>query len=182
MKYDDCSIDIETMGMAPSGAIIGLGACFFDMQTCTIGPTFYRAVNLATAVRDGGTLTPSTIIWWLSQSQDARDAVRFSATDIRNVLAEFSEFVSEHSNAKSMRPYGNASGFDLTILGGAYERAGMKAPWHFTQERCFRTIRCMYPKVEYNPDDKGAGAHNAREDAIFQAEHLFKIKKRNQGA
>ncbi len=182
MKYDDCSIDIETMGMAPSGAIIGLGASFFDMQTCTIGPTFYRAVNLATAVRDGGTLTPSTIIWWLSQSQEARDAVRFSATDIRNVLAEFSEFVAEHGNAKSMRPWGNASGFDLTILGGAYERAGMKTPWHFTQERCFRTVRCMYPQVEYNPDDKGAGAHNAREDAIFQARHLFKIKNRNKRA
>lgn len=180
MKYEDLMLDLETMGMAPSGAIIGMGACFFDLKTCTVGPTFYRAVNLATAVRDGGTLNPSTIMWWMGQSQEAREAVRFSATDIRSVLIEFSDFVAEHSSAKAVRPYGNASGFDLTILGGAYERVGMKSPWHYLNERCFRTIRCMYPAVEYNPDDKGTGAHNALADAIFQAMHLFKIKNRNQ--
>lgn len=180
MKFEDCSIDLETMGMAPSGAIIGLGACFFDMQTCAIGPTFYRSVNLATAVRDGGVLNAATIMWWMGQSQEARDAVRLSATDIRTVLTEFSTFVAEHGNPKNMRPWGNSSGFDLSILGSAYERAGIPAPWHFTQERCFRTVRCMYPQVDYNPDDKGKGAHNALADAVFQAEHLFKIKNRNK--
>ena len=180
MKFDDLSIDLETMGMAPSGAIIGLGACFFDMQTCTIGPTFYRAINLATAVRDGGVLTPSTITWWLGQSQEARDAVRFSAIDIRTALSEFSDFVTEHGDVKTVRPWGNASGFDLTILGSAFERIGSKTPWYFTQERCFRTVRCMYPSVVYDPKEKGTGAHNALQDAIFQANHLFSIKNRNK--
>lgn len=179
MKYEDLMLDLETMGMPPTGAIIGLGACFFDLKTCTIGPTFYRAVNLATSVRDGGTLTPSTIMWWMGQSQEARDAVRFSATDIRTVLTEFAEFISEHSRVQDVRPWGNASSFDLTLLGGAYTRTGMKAPWYFTNERCFRTVRCMYPAVEYNPDDKGTDAHNALADAIFQAKHLFSIKNRH---
>jgi hypothetical protein len=180
MKYDDLQIDLETMGLPPTGAIIGLGACFFDMQTCTFGPRFYRAINLATSVRDGGTFTPATVTWWLGQSQEARDAVRFSAVDIRSALTEFAEFIAEHSNPKSVRPWGNASGFDLTLLSGAYERAGMKTPWYFTNERCFRTVRNMYAAVEYSPDDKGAGAHNALSDAVFQTQHLFKIKNRNK--
>lgn len=180
MKYTDLSIDLETMGMPPAGAVIGLGACFFDLQTSAVGPTFYRAVNLATAVKAGMTLEPSTIMWWLGQSQEAREAVRFSTSALETALTEFSEFVAEHSRVQDVRPWGNASSFDLTILGSAYKLTGIKQPWYFTNERCFRTVRCMYPDVEYNPEDKGAGAHNAREDAIFQAKHLMKIKNRNK--
>lgn len=179
MKFDDLMIDTETMGMPPDGALLSIGAVFFDMQTCKLGPTFNQTINLATSVRDGGTLTPSTIVWWLGQSQEARDAVRFSAFDIRSVLTDFSAFIAEHGSHKTVRPWGNSSSFDLTIVGSAYKRSGIVQPWHFTNERDFRTVRNMYPQVEYNPDDKGAGAHNAREDAIFQARHLFSIKCRN---
>ena len=180
--WTDLQIDVETMGMPPDGALLSIGAVFFDLQTCKLGPTFNQTINLATAVRDGGTLNPSTIMWWLGQSQEARDAVRFSAFDIRSVLTDFSAFIAEHSAHKSVRPWGNSSTFDLTIVGSAYKRSGITQPWHFTNERCFRTVRNMYPQVEYDYESKGTGAHNALADAIFQAEHLFKIKKRNQGA
>ena len=180
MKYDDLMIDLESMGLPPDGAIIGLGACFFDLQTCTIGPTFYRAINLATAMRDRGTFTPSTVMWWLGQSQEARDAVRFSAIDIRTAFTEFAEFVVQHSDVKTVRPWGNGASFDLTMLNGAYLRSEIKTPWSPFRERCFRTVRNMYPGVVYDPADKGTGAHNAMVDAVFQAEHLFKIKNRNK--
>lgn len=178
--WTDLMIDEETAGLPPTGALLSLGACFFDTSTCKIGPTFLRTVNLATAVRDGGTIDASTFVWWLGQSQEARDGVRFSGIDIRTVLQEFTDFINEHSKVSDVRPWGNSSTFDLTILGGAYKRAGMQTPWYFTQERCFRTVRNMYPSVEYDPNAKGDGAHNALTDAIFQAEHLFKIKNRNK--
>lgn len=173
-------IDLETMGLPPTGALISIGACFFDVATCTIGPTFLRTVNLATAVRDGGTIDASTVIWWLGQSQEARDGVRFSAIDVKTALQDFIDFVNEHSRWQDVRPWGNSSTFDLSILGGAFQRSGLRTPWYFTQERCFRTVRNIYPAVEYDPADKGTGAHNALEDAKFQAEHLFKIKRRNK--
>ena len=180
MMFDDLMIDTETMGMPPDGALLSIGAVFFDLQTCTLGPTFNQTINLATAVRDGGTLTPSTIMWWLGQSQEARDAVRFSAFDIRNVLNDFSAFIAEHGSHKTVRPWGNSSSFDLTTVGSAYKRSGITQPWHFTSERCFRTVRNMYPHVEYDYESKGTGAHNALADAVFQSEHLFKIKNRNK--
>ena len=177
--FEDLMIDTETMGMPPDGALLSIGAVFFDLQTCTLGPTFNQSINLSTSVRDGGTLTPGTIIWWLGQSQEARDAVRFSAIDIRTVLQDFSDFIDEHSYHKNVRLWGNSSSFDLSIVGSAYKRAQIKQPWHYTNERCFRTVRNMYPHVEYMYASKGTGAHNALADAIFQSEHLFKIKKRN---
>ena len=32
----------------------------------------------------------------------------------------------------------------------------------------------------YDPSQKGEGAHNALADAVFQVEHLFKIKNRGK--
>ena len=47
--------------------------------------------------------------------------------------------------------------------------------------RCFRTVQNQYPQVVYDPSEKGEGAHNALTDAVFQVNHLFKIKNRNKG-
>lgn len=179
-QFFDLMIDTETMGLPPTGALLSIGAVFFDIQTGTLGPTFLRTINLATAVRDGGTFTPGTVMWWLGQSDAARQAVRFGGIDIRKALQDLTDFIAEHSRVEDVRPWGNSSGFDLTSIGTAYQRAAMRAPWHFTNERCFRTVRSMYPSVVYDPADKGEGAHNALADAEFQARHLIKIKDRNR--
>jgi len=180
MMWIDLMIDLETAGLPPNGAIMSIGACFFDLEKCEIGPTFKRNINLATAVRDGGVMEPGAILWWLQQSDEARRSTIFDTYDNRKVLTEFREFVGEHSSEKDVRPWGNSSSFDMTLLNSAYVRVGEVAPWRFYAERCFRTVRNMYPSVEYNPDDKGEGAHNALTDAIFQAKHLFRIKNRNK--
>jgi len=180
--WTDLQIDLETAGLPPDGAVMSIGAVFFDLDTCTLGPKFSCTINLATAVRDGGTMNPGTFIWWLGQSQAARDSVRFSGDDIRTVLTDFAAFIAEHSRVQDVRPWGNGASFDLTILNSAYQRAGIKTPWSPFRERCFRTVRNLYPAIEYNTDDKGEGAHNALEDAIFQAKHLLKIKNRNKKA
>ena len=85
-QFFDLMIDTETAGLPPTGALLSIGAVFFDIKTQTLGPTFLRTINRATAVRDGGTLTPSTILWWLGQSDEARKGVRFGRLDIRVVL------------------------------------------------------------------------------------------------
>ena len=179
-QWFDLSVDLETMGLPPDGAIVSIGACFFDLEKCEIGPTFSRVINLATAVRDGGVITPSTLMWWLGQSEAARRGIMFNAEDIRVVLTDFAAFIAEHSRRQDVRVWGNGSDFDNTLLNSAYLRADMKTPWSPFKNRCFRTVRNMYPSVEYNTDDKGEGAHNALTDAIFQAKHLFRIKNRSK--
>ena len=181
-QFFDLMLDTETMGLPPTGALLSIGAVFFDIKTQTLGPTFLRTINLATAVRDGGTLTPSTILWWLGQSDEARKGVRFGGLDIRVVLQEFSDWIAETCRHADVRPWGNSNSFDLSIVGGAYRRAGLPLPWHWINERDFRTVRNLYPQVVYDPDEKGDGAHNALADAEFQARHLFRIANRNQKA
>ncbi len=179
-QFFDCMIDVESMGKGADAALVALGAAFFDIRTQTIGPTFLRTINLATAVRDGGTMDPSTVIFWLRQGDAARHSVAYNGQDIRKVLQDFSDWIKETCRHEDVRPYGNSNSFDLPKIETAMERIGMKTPWHFINVRCFRTMRAMYPSVEYNPAEKGDGAHNALADAEFQVRHLFKIVNRNK--
>jgi len=179
-QWFDLMLDIETMGMPPNGALVGLGACFFDTQKCEIGPTFSRAVNLATSVRAGMQMDPGTVAWWLGQPDEARRAIIWSTHALDKALQDFNNFLAEHSRPRDLRVWGNAPTFDLQIMRSAYKAVSIDCPWHYTNERDFRTVRAMYPAVEYNPDEKGDGAHVAVDDAIFQARHLMKIKNRNK--
>lgn len=177
----DGMLDIETMGMPPDGALVGLGFCFFDLtKDDPIGPTFSCAINLATAVKAGMKIDPSTVMFWLAQGEQARRSIMWQTQDITKALREFNEFLAEHSRPRDLRVFGNSPSFDLQIMRTAYKLTDTPCPWHFTNERDFRTVRAMYPSVEYNPAEKGDDAHSAVHDAIFQARHLHKIKNRNK--
>ncbi|WP_278535032.1 3'-5' exonuclease [Delftia acidovorans] len=179
-QFFDLMIDTETMGLPPTGALLSIGAVFFDLHTQSLGPTFNRTINLASSVKHGGTIDAGTVLWWLRQGDEARKAVAYGGEPIDLVLADFAAWIAQTCRHDDVRPWGNSSTFDLTIIGGAFQRLGMKAPWYFTNERDFRTVRNMFPHIEYDPGEKGAGAHNALADAQFQVAHLFKIKNRNK--
>ena len=118
----------------------------------------------------------------MRQGDAARKAVAYGGEPLDLVLTEFSSWIAQTCRREDVRPWGNGASFDLTIVGSAYKRLGLQTPWHFTNERCFRTIRNQHPTVEYDTDEKGTGAHNVLIDAVFQAKHLFAIKNRNKGA
>lgn len=179
-EFFDLMIDTETAGLPPTGALMSIGAVFFDLKTRTMGPTFNRSIHLATSVREGGTIDASTFLWWLGQSDAARGAVRYGGLDIRKALQEFSDWIAETCPHSEVRVWGNSPSFDMVIVGGAYKRCEMPTPWSWYHERDFRTVRAMYPAIEYDVKAKGDGAHNALADAQFQVEHLFKIADRNK--
>ena len=181
-QFFDLMTDTETAGLPPTGALLSIGAVFFDLQTCTLGPTFNRTIHLASSVKHGGTMDPGTFLWWLRQGPEAQKAVAYGGEPIDLVLTDFAAWIAQTCRHEDVRPWGNSAGFDLTIVGGAYQRLGLPTPWHFTNERCFRTVRNLQSDVVYEPGEKGAGAHNALTDAVFQAEHLLKIRRRRMGA
>lgn len=169
-------LDLETMGNGNNAAIVSIGAVQFDSDTLELAPReFYACVDLGTSMASGGEVTASTIMWWLEQSDAARKALKgTNPLGITEALRVFSDWCGN-------KPiWGNASTFDNVILRNAYDRIGMKCPWHFTKDRCYRTMKNMFPAVPTPPANEEK--HNALADARWQAEHLINILRHIRGA
>jgi inhibitor of KinA sporulation pathway (predicted exonuclease) len=160
-------IDLETMGTRPNSPIVALGAVAFDGEG--VQSSFYEAIDLARAVRDGAVMDPETVIWWLGQSDEARQAITRRGVEPRAALNRFSAWMGQFDIDGV---WGNGASFDNVILSETYARLDMKAPWKFWTDRCYRTVKNMYPSVELA---RSGTHHNALDDARSQAEHLLEI-------
>lgn len=160
-------IDIETMGQTPSAPIIALGAC----EVCALPETFYKVVNLESACDAGGVIDPATVLWWLRQNKSARDEFMPGAGDeLPDVLHSFYRWLEKICpDRDQLIVWANGASFDFPILAESFRRCGMPRPWHFWNERDYRTIKAMHPNLKA---DRSREAHNALNDALMQAEHL----------
>ena len=162
-------IDLETMGTRPTAPIVSIGAVAFDATG--VHDTFYANVDLKSAVDAGGVIDPSTVMWWMSQSDEARAAllVKDEQYSIVWALAALSAWGDW---GKVAGVWGNGASFDNVILSESYYRAAILRPWPFWKDRCYRTIKTIYPDVELV---RSGTHHNALDDARTQAEHLIAI-------
>lgn len=176
----DVMIDLETMGSGPSSAIVALGAVCFDPLTGEIGKTFYCAIDLRDAADNGGVMDPDTVIWWLKQSDEARAAITSNDTVFtRTMLDQFTNFLYSHTTGpKAVRIWGNGSDFDNVILKSTYDRLKVPAPWSFWNNRCYRTLKGLFPQVKL---ERSGTHHNALDDAMTQAVHAIEIFKVMRG-
>ncbi len=163
-------LDLETMGTGPNAAIIAIGAVQFDPIARTLGDTFYRVINLESAVRAGGEIDAATVMWWLQQSDDARKAICSGALPHNQVLIQFASWLVNFSD--NIKMWGNGAAFDNVILAQAYRRAGLPTPWKHWNDRCYRTLKSQYPAIKLA---RTGTHHNALDDAESQAIHALAI-------
>jgi len=169
-------LDLETLDTRPSALIVALGAVKFDPNGSGVLQTFYRVPNdWGDQARHGRTLNPDTVAWWLKQSDAARNALtsppKSDSTSTAQMLNDFVEFC-EGSDVKM---WGNGADFDCTLLGSLYADYGIKKPWTYSNNRCFRTMKNLGLGAA-KPARVGVH-HNALDDATTQALHLQEIFK-----
>jgi len=170
-------LDLETMGTGPNAAIVAIGAAAFcPHERRVLGESFYAPVSLASAVQGGGVMDASTVQWWLQQGPEARALFGKEAEAIQILvsLIEFSMWVANvaGTDPKNVKVWGNGADFDNVILASAYNREQIDPPWGRFNNRCYRTIKSLYPEVKM---ERSGTHHHARDDAISQAEHLCRI-------
>jgi exodeoxyribonuclease VIII len=173
-------IDLETMGTRPNAPIIAIGAVAFDAGG--IGThSFYKNVDMQSAVTAGATIDPSTVMWWMQQSDEARAALLAGdPVDIVTALDAFGSWVGAVCGGSDLvglmldGMWGNGASFDNMLMSESYKRLGLNPPWPFWKDRCYRTVKSMFPKV---PMARSGTHHNALDDAITQAKHLIEISK-----
>lgn len=154
-------IDIETLSTKSYAAIISIAAVPFCLKTGAIGTPLGLHITLESNEALGLRYDASTIYWWLGQPKDVQDAyLAQDKVSINLALQSLSAMVN-----KDTVVWGNGPRFDMGILHNAYERAGLPVPWHYTSERCVRTILSLSPQgaMEFN-----GTKHRAVDDALHQ--------------
>lgn len=163
-------LDLETMSTGHNAAIVSIGAVKFDRDQ--ILNTFYTNVDLASCVDVGLEIDPNTIMWWLEQSQEAQEALLGQTIDITGALEKFNRWLGV--NYDGMKIWGNGSDFDNVILRNAYKQCNITAPWKYSGNMCYRTIKNLYSGIKIQREGV---QHNALQDAVDQANHLIEINK-----
>lgn len=161
-------MDIETLGTRPGCAILSIAAVPFATPF-DIEP-FYVKIDSTTCTENGFHVDDATIAWWSKQNLDAYNEAFSGTMDIRVALLEFAEYLHHLPTAPLI--WGNGASFDNVLMSEAFKILGMKQPWKYADDRCYRTLKALYPQIPYI---KPTIAHNALQDAKAQAAHATRI-------
>ncbi|HCU2466344.1 TPA: 3'-5' exoribonuclease [Klebsiella pneumoniae] len=184
IDYVHVIVDLETMGKKHNAPIVAIGAVVFDPATGSIGESFYKVVCLESSVNWGAVIDPSTVIWWLKQSSEARSAiVNDDAIPLQDALLQFREFVSDNvaGGSKKAQVWGNGASFDNSILRSSYDCIAEDYPWEYWNDRDVRTMVELGHAINYEPQKAipfEGERHNALADAIHQARYVSAIWQR----
>lgn len=182
--YVHIMVDMETMGKKPNAPIVSIGAVVFNPSTGILGETFYKVVSLESAVSWGAEIDPSTVIWWLKQSSEARSAIaNDDAIKLDDALLMFTDFVMDNitGGRKAAQVWGNGATFDNAILRSSFELTCIDCPWDYWNDRDVRTMVELGKAIGFNPKASipfEGDQHNALADAQHQARYVSAIWQR----
>lgn len=172
-------LDLETLDTTPSAVVISIGAVAFDPETHALGDKFYVEMTEDTAAQQarGRTISGDTVRWWMQQDASAKRVFSESIDGVDRVttfeaLSRFGLFVAAHGD-RDVELWGNGADFDNIILGSLYDAFGLRKPWSYSRNRCYRTMKNL--GIGPRRPTRVGTHHNALDDAVTQAVHLQEI-------
>jgi len=165
-------IDIETLGNVSNSVIVSIGAVKFDIATGETGECLYQTVDIDSCLKKGMVVTGSTIRWWLSQSEEARnELINGMNVPIEGALNNLSQFIQPTDIVWS-----NGLRFDISLLSDAYNLIGKPIPWEFRNERDVRTLVSFAPEIKRRKvEEYKSTTHHALFDCILQIQYCSEI-------
>lgn len=183
-------VDLETLGTKPGSVILSIGAVVFDEEDKMLGRSFYVTINQGSSQRAGLAIDEGTVKWWALQSEDARQVLYGTAGNAGPLLhdalvsfgmwleamtgttrALYGDHLYNPEHLKNIEIWGNGSDFDNVILAAAYQAVGLPLPWQFYNNRCYRTLKNLFP--QHKMAKRIGTYHNALDDAKSQAHHAI---------
>lgn len=171
-------VDIETMGITIPSPILSVGAVYLDF---TVTPHVVRPVFFKMDPKESvGSPDTETILWWLHQSEAARNEAFFSPVT-EHAYDRLEAFMSE------MKPdyyWGKSPDFDFGHLAAQFKAQGRTIPWKFWQLRDIRTMEGLgltgyesddpvWQDLKLTAETAKTGAHCALMDAFVEAKVLY---------
>ena len=167
-------IDLETLGTDTDCPVISIGAVFFDEKG--LGEEFEVNLDIDQQIANGRKPTGATIKWWMEQEEAAKKVFKEDYTTVESALRIFRYFCLKNDDIDLIRPWGNGSTFDISIIENLLTQYEFSIPWTF---RNIRDLRTFKKEVYDGSDLKFDGVkHNALADAIFQAKVVIEGRER----
>jgi hypothetical protein len=179
VQYPDVMIDTETMGTRPDAPIIAIGIVPFNLATGEIGKKMsYMNIDLASTMALGAKPDAGTLMWWLTQSDKARQNITQGyKVPVAEALLAVTNFLTINTVAYNDRKvWACGTDFDVVKLAEHYHRCNLEVPWKYYNARDFRTVRELWPEIAAGISRTGTH-HNALDDALYQVEVLIGIRK-----
>lgn len=192
-------LDIETLGDESCSIITSIGAVQFDIATGKTGKEFHKYIDIQSSFNRGLKMNPSTILWWMKQTDDARHNLikgNDKGLDVVTALSEFSEWLTwlKRSDvttgsrltymSNEIYMWGRGPRFDMGILADAYRATKLEIPWDTRKELCVRTMEFLNPQikkktglVDVGHGSDGMGIHDAVLDCKYQIAYVCRIYK-----
>lgn len=171
MHAPNLMIDLETLGLKPGCQILAVGIVpFGDTEECP--HCNYIRISVL-SYEEFPEFTPpdiETIDWWNRQLEEAKVESFGGTTPVKEALQKVADYISYFG--PDVHVWGNAASFDLKILERAFEIVGIPVPWSYKNEMCYRTLKNLFPAIEFV---KPTLAHTALSDALAQANHAERI-------
>lgn len=161
-------VDFETLGLGERPVILSMGAVVFD--DAKIHEYFEYYIDKETAVKEGFSVDQSTLDWWDEQDPAARAHAFNGEGNIKDALHELVNFYKLHGCTEI---WSKGALADIRWLNNALDHFGIKRPWKFYKEYCFRTLLKSVPSFEM---PFVGMPHNALDDAVHQAKQFIHIK------
>ena len=169
----DVMLDIETAGTRPGCPVLSVGLCSFGPR---IQPraTLALMLDLDEQMRRGLHADAPTLLWWLRQSDAARDALcrgQDTSTPVEAGLHAITAALASlrvAAGGAGLRIWALGASFDAPVLGRVFVAFRFPPPWDHRELRCARTLFDLagINRKAFPP----AIAHDALSDAIAQAD------------
>lgn len=178
-------LDWETLDTRPEAVVLSCNLMQFDPSSGTeheqLQITFAAAL-IEEQVRAGRTMSSSTLEFWMSQGQKAREGLYegkrpFSMSQGLGTMRDFVSRISKVALNADARVWGNGADFDIAILNSLCAQFKAPNPFRYSASRCARTVMAAYSDLRvYAPMNL---AHHPYHDNLAMAQSLSAVYKVN---
>lgn len=179
-NYKHIMVDIETMGPAPDGALIAIGAVPFNlhpkcMELAPESKWFHERCTLEANILANRKIDAETVEWWMRQTKTAQEMVLAEprVQHFATFIYDFEEWIRD---TRAEFIWAKPPEFDIDILKHAF--AGTAAEWPFGG-RATRDVRTVLAQAKFNNREDvfnlpfEGEKHNAVHDAAHQARQVI---------
>lgn len=178
----DVMIDLETLSLRSNAVVLSVGMCWWHMgeewnEVVISLQTQYSVLSLQDQIEKGRHIDESTVKWWMTQSQTAREAIASPDAWGMSTFETLEAIMNGARNIPVERVWSHGAAFDIPILFSLFDDYGYERPWDRKLVRDTRTLFGLYMLSSYADEDEISKRikpdeeteHHAMGDAINQA-------------